>query len=64
MGGIDDTSVSAGDRDGSGEFDRVEEVLDIVGAGERRTGIDHPGSGVGVSETGSLVVVVAVAVRE
>ena len=45
MGGIDDTSVSAGDRDGSREFDRVEEVIDIVGAGERRTGIDHPGSG-------------------
>jgi hypothetical protein len=30
MGGIDDASVSTGDRDGSGEFDRVEEVLDIV----------------------------------
>ena len=36
MGGIDDTSVSTDDRDGSGEFDRVEEVLDIVGAGVRR----------------------------
>ena len=36
MGDIDDTSVSTGDRDGSGEFDRVEEVLDIVGAGVRR----------------------------
>jgi hypothetical protein len=44
MSGIDDTSVSAGDRDGSEEFDRVEEVIDIIGAGERRTGIDHPGS--------------------
>ena len=43
MGGIDD-------RDGSREFDRVEEVIDIVDAGE--------------SETGSVVVVVAVAVRE
>ena len=36
MGGIDDTSVSTGDRNGSREFDRVEEVLDIVGAGVRR----------------------------
>jgi len=54
MGGIDDTSVSAGDRDGSGEFDRVEEVLDIVGAGERRTGIDHPGSGSGSIGVGFL----------
>ncbi len=54
MGGIDDTSVSAGDRDGSGELDRVEEIIDIVGAGERRTRIDHPGSGSGSIGDGFL----------
>ena len=42
VGGIDDGTISSGNRDRGWERDRLDDVIDIVGYTKGGPGVDHP----------------------